>query len=40
LKPIALDPVCVSSDSAYGANLASQPNLPADVKAGLTAIYA
>jgi hypothetical protein len=40
LKPIKLDPVCVSSDPAYGANLVGQKNLPDDVKAGLKAVYA
>ena len=40
LKPIKLDPVCVSSDSAYGTNLVGQKNLPRDVKAGLKAVYA
>ncbi len=39
LKPIKLDPVCVSSDPAYGANLTGQKNLPKDVRAGLQAVY-
>ena len=39
LKPIKLDPVCVSSDPAYGANLVGQKNLPKNVKDGLKAVY-
>jgi hypothetical protein len=39
LKPIKLDPICVSSDPEYGANLVNQVNLPDDVKNGLKSTY-